>query len=86
MQEQFGYPALTPQIKAKILGLNAAPIYGVDPQARRCAIQEDAFAYLRKSYLDDPRSVPVPREQRVGPRTRREFLAFRRFEDHFDLG
>jgi predicted TIM-barrel fold metal-dependent hydrolase len=86
MQQQFGYPALTPELKAKILGRNAAPLYGVDPVARRCAIEEDAFAYLRKSYLDDPRSVPVPREQRLGPRTRREFLAFRRFEDYFNLG
>jgi predicted TIM-barrel fold metal-dependent hydrolase len=86
MQEEFGYPALTAELKAKIFGLNAAPIYGVDPQARRCAIEEDAFAHLRKSYLDDPRSVPVPREQRRGPRTRREFLAFRRFERLFNLG
>jgi hypothetical protein len=86
MQQQFGYPALTPALRAKIFGLNAAPLYGVDPVARRCAIEEDAFAYLRKSYLDDPSSVPVPREQRLGPRTRREFLAFRRFEQFFNLG
>jgi uncharacterized protein len=86
MQEQFGYPALTAELKAKILGLNAAPIYNVDPAARRCEIEQDAFAQLRRSYLDDPRSVPVPREQRLGPRTRREFLAFRRFEAFFNLG
>jgi predicted TIM-barrel fold metal-dependent hydrolase len=29
-QEQFGYPALTEQVKAKIFGQNAARLYGVD--------------------------------------------------------
>ena len=29
-QERFGYPALTPAVKAKILGQNAARLYGVD--------------------------------------------------------
>ena len=29
-QERFGYPALTPAVKAKILGQNAARIYGID--------------------------------------------------------
>lgn len=86
MQEQFGYPALTPELKSKIFGLNAAPIYGIDPQARRCEIAGDALAYLRKSYLHDPRSVPVSRDPRPGPRTRREFLAFRRFEAFYKLG
>lgn len=86
MQAEFGYPALTPALKAKIFGLNAAPLYGVDPIARRCAIEEDALSSLRRSFLDDPRSVPVPAEQRLGPTTRREFLAFRRFESFFNLG
>jgi len=35
-QERFGYPALTPLVKAKILGLNAAQVYGVDPTAVKC--------------------------------------------------
>ena len=30
MQEQFGYPALTPAIKTGILGTNATQLYGVD--------------------------------------------------------
>jgi predicted TIM-barrel fold metal-dependent hydrolase len=30
MQEEFGYPPLTPAIKAKILGGNAAALYGLD--------------------------------------------------------
>jgi hypothetical protein len=31
MQEQFGYPPLTSAVKAKILGRNAAALYGFDP-------------------------------------------------------
>ncbi len=38
LQEQYGYPALTDELKAKILGLNAAKLYGVDPQAVRCTV------------------------------------------------
>ncbi len=30
MQEQFGYPALTPEIKQRILAGNAASLYGID--------------------------------------------------------
>jgi predicted TIM-barrel fold metal-dependent hydrolase len=33
MQERYGYPALTPAIKAAILGANATRLYGVDPPA-----------------------------------------------------
>src|SRR5687768_6302949 len=35
MQDDFGYPALTEEIKAKILGLNAAALYGIDVEATR---------------------------------------------------
>ena len=36
LQERFGYPALTPEVKAKVLGLNAARLYGVDPLEAPC--------------------------------------------------
>jgi predicted TIM-barrel fold metal-dependent hydrolase len=41
MQQQFGYPALTADIKAKILGTNAASVYGVDLEAARAAARDD---------------------------------------------
>jgi predicted TIM-barrel fold metal-dependent hydrolase len=31
MQERYGYPALSPEIKEGILGANAAQLYGIDP-------------------------------------------------------
>jgi len=43
-QEKYGYPALTPAIKAQIFGLNAARIYRVDPCARRCTVTSTSFA------------------------------------------
>ena len=36
MQAAYGYPALTDEIKAKIFGLNAARLHGIDPAAMRC--------------------------------------------------
>lgn len=35
MRDEFGYPELTAERKAKVLGLNAARIYGIDPVAAR---------------------------------------------------
>lgn len=34
LQEKHGYPALTPAIKAKILGLNAAKLFGTAPRTK----------------------------------------------------
>src|SRR5204863_417945 len=36
-QERFGYPALTDEIKAKVLGKNGARVYGVTPTSSTCA-------------------------------------------------
>jgi hypothetical protein len=76
MQSEFGYPALTAEVRTRIFGLNAAEVYGVDPAATRYSIAEDDVGRLRTAYLDDRGSVPVP-DRRIyeGPRTRREFMA-----------
>jgi predicted TIM-barrel fold metal-dependent hydrolase len=42
-QERFGYPALTPEVKAKIFGLTSAELYGLDPVADRCSLDRDAL-------------------------------------------
>ena len=36
-QERFGYPALTDAVKAKVLGLNGALVYGVEPVRSPCS-------------------------------------------------
>jgi predicted TIM-barrel fold metal-dependent hydrolase len=79
MQEQYGYPALTAEIKRKILGLNAAAVYGVDPALVRPKITNDDLSQLRYARLEDPASVPMPQYRQYGPRTRREFFAFARW-------
>jgi hypothetical protein len=36
-QERYGYPKLTKELKAKVLGGNGARVYGVDPITAKCS-------------------------------------------------
>lgn len=79
-QERYGYPALTAQLKAKVLGLNAARLFGIDPAARRCSITQGQLQRLKQQLdgefgLRRHQGRPLP-----GPSTRREFLAFSRLQ------
>ena len=80
MQNDFGYPALTPGIKRKILGLNAAAVYDIDPAAKRCAIADDDIDKKKQAIVDD-RALRKPSIKRMGPQTRREFLAYLKLHD-----
>lgn len=73
MQAAHGYPALTEEVKRKVLGLNAARVYGVDPAAARCAIREDDVQKLRQAMMEGEGEDPLPLRD-YGPRTRRELL------------
>ncbi|HJW52542.1 MAG TPA: amidohydrolase family protein [Burkholderiaceae bacterium] len=72
-QQKYGYPALTPAIKRKIFGLNAARVYGLQPAIVRRRLVRDRVQKAKDEYLNDPR----PTFATYGPRTRREFLALR---------
>jgi uncharacterized protein len=48
--DRFGYKPLTREVKAKILGLNGAKVYNVDPSAKRNPIPTDYIDRLRKMY------------------------------------
>jgi predicted TIM-barrel fold metal-dependent hydrolase len=50
--EKFGYTKLTKEDKAKIFGLNAAKIYGIDPDEKRKNIPKDELSKLKTAYLD----------------------------------
>ncbi len=50
--EKFGYKKLTKEDKAKIFGLNAARIYGVDVKAKRNALPADTMDKLKAAYVD----------------------------------
>jgi uncharacterized protein len=72
-QQRFGYPALTPELKRKIFGLNAARVYGLKPDELRKKLAKDRVHKSKLDYLNDPR----PTFATYGPRTRREWLAFK---------
>jgi uncharacterized protein len=55
-QEEFGYPALTPEVKAKILGLNSARLYGVEPLTGTCEIPRDEIEQIRQTSVDANRT------------------------------
>ena len=68
-QERFGYPELTKEIKAKILGLNGARLYGVDPITVPCEFSREELSRLR-------RQLPL-KNAVYGPTTYTEAVAFR---------
>jgi predicted TIM-barrel fold metal-dependent hydrolase len=78
LQSDFGYPPLTRKDKKRILGLNAAKLYGVKPKERRCSVPGDQIAALQ----EEQGGARAGRSLRIyGPQTRREFLALKRIED-----
>jgi predicted TIM-barrel fold metal-dependent hydrolase len=54
LMEKYKYPELTDAVKDSILGLNAARLFGVDPQERRKAIKADKLSRLRDEYREHP--------------------------------
>ncbi len=51
--DKFGYKKLTKEDKAKIFGLNAAKIYGINVNAKRNALPEDALDKMKIAYSED---------------------------------
>ena len=49
---KFGYAKVSPEDKAKIFGLNAARIYGLDAKQKMNAFPKDTFSRLKTAYLD----------------------------------
>ena len=70
MREQHGYPEITPALRAKVFGLNAANVYGLTPTDVKRYTARDAIAHKRAAYLENP----DPHFRTYGPKTRREFL------------
>lgn len=50
--EKFGYKKITKEDKAKIFGLNAARLYGIDVKAQRKAFPADALSRMKTAYLE----------------------------------
>jgi predicted TIM-barrel fold metal-dependent hydrolase len=76
-QEQYGYPALTDDVKAGIFGLNAAQLFGLDPTATRCALTTDPLSenIAESAFLRDTGALPSAWTTH-GPTTRRQVLSW----------
>ncbi len=74
-RERFGYPEITPAIRAKVFGLNALRLYPVPQDVLGQHLTGDAVARARADYRNDPEPMFVT----YGPKTRREFLNLRRW-------
>ena len=76
LQDKHGYAPLTPEIKRKVFGLNGARVYGLDAAAMRPKLRKDPVGKAKAQY--QPQADPT--FETYGPRSRREFLAFKRAE------
>ena len=70
LREQYGYAEMTPMLRAKILGLNAARLHGIEVDEVLRRARRDAIEERRAKY----RERPDPHFLTFGPRTRRQFL------------
>ncbi len=66
---QFGYPEITPELRAKVFGLNATRPYHISIEEVLQRASRDTIAQKRLAY----REQPDPHFQTFGPKTRREF-------------
>jgi uncharacterized protein len=74
-QETYHYPALTPEVKADLFGLNAATLFGLDPTAMRCGLTQDPLTanISEAAALRDVGALPSAWSAH-GPTTRRQML------------
>ena len=69
-REKYGYPEITPLMRQKVFGLNAAGPYGVTIEDIKQRMRADPVRQAQDNY----RNNPDPSFATYGPRTRREFL------------
>ncbi len=83
LQDLYGYPELTDDLKRKILGENAARLYGLRGGDLRCALGADALARARDEHPDlvALRGSAAPWRPR-GPVSRRDVLTWMARERH----
>ncbi|HEY1270531.1 MAG TPA: amidohydrolase family protein, partial [Terriglobales bacterium] len=56
--KRFGWKPLTAEVKRQVFGLNAARVYGVDPQARLNPMPGDYIEKLRRLYKESGAARP----------------------------
>ncbi|HTJ55107.1 MAG TPA: amidohydrolase family protein [Nitrosospira sp.] len=70
LRAKYGYPEITPQLRARIFGLNAAKVYSISADEVKKYTGRDRVAREKAAYLERPE----PHFLTYGPKTRREFL------------
>ncbi len=75
-QEKYGYSALTPEIKRGIFGLNATLPYEVNVEEVKKFTENDKVAIAKT----DEENFENAHFRTYGPKTRREFLNFKKWE------
>jgi predicted TIM-barrel fold metal-dependent hydrolase len=58
LTKRFGWKPLTDDVKRGIFGLNAARVYGVDPEAKRNPVPSDYIEKLRRMYKQSGAAAP----------------------------
>lgn len=76
LQERYGYPEMTPGLRAKVFGLNATRPYRIDADEVRLRADSDAISRRRNNYLGER----DPSFLTYGPKTRREFLTLMKWQ------
>ena len=75
-QDRFGYTQITPELRRKVFGLNAAVPYNINAAEIRNLTSADRVATEKLAYLEDPQ----PNFLTYGPKTRREFINLLKWE------
>ena len=68
-QERYGYPTITPDLRAKVFGLNATRPYNISADEVLKRASRDNISTRRLTYAESP----DPHFLTFGPKTRREF-------------
>ena len=75
LRAKYGYPTMTPELRAKVFGLNAAKPYRLSAAELKQRTASDVIERQRMAYAE----MPNPSFATYGPRTRREFLNLRQW-------
>jgi len=70
LQEKYGYVAMTPELRAKVFGLNAIVPYRISVEEVLQSASKDSLSRTRAEYRENPQ----PHFTTYGPKTRREFF------------
>ena len=77
-QDMYGYPEITDEIRAKVFGLNAAKLYGIDPEEKRYQIDPMQLATTKRNMDGEFGDRRWAFQKPLGPRTRRDFIQLAR--------